>query len=87
MKKQFISSTIGMMVVHESLKKPKLVRIEFYSTNEGVELHAVSGHNLNRITSVPTVKISSDEFDERNYDYYNDQVEFDWAIKKCGLEY
>ena len=86
MKKRFISSTIGMLASHENLSRSVLVRVEFYSIEDGVLLVPVSGHNLATIKPIKQVVISSTEFNDREEDPYDSQVEFRWAIKKLGFE-
>jgi len=83
--RKFFASTIGMIAKHENMKKSTMVRCEFYEFDDKVELHAVSGENLERIKCVPTVVISVDEYNERDFDYYNDTVEFNWAMSKLGF--
>lgn len=82
----FKGSTIGMIVNHPSLKESTLIRCEYYKKDNAIELHAVSGHNLSRIRSIPTVTISVDEYNEREWDACNDQKEFFWAMNKLGCE-
>ena len=84
--KKFISSTIGMLVKHHNQPSSKLIRCQFYSVENGVELHAVSGYTLSRITNIPTVLITSEQFSDRDYDHYDDQVEFWWAMKLLGCD-
>lgn len=84
MTEKFISSTIGMNVSHPAFSGVKLVRFNFYSVPEGVRIEAISGHNLSPIHKITHKIISSEEFSNRDYDYYDDQVEFWWAAGLMG---
>lgn len=80
----FVASTIGMMSSHPNLKGSTLIRCEYYEAFGEIELHAVNSHSLGRLKQIPTVLISKEEFSNRDYDYYNEQVEFFWAMNKLG---
>lgn len=86
MKKEYYGSTIGMMARHQNMNKTGIVRVEFYRTNKGVELHAISGKNLERIRNIKTVTISIDEFNDRPNLQTENCNEFFWATKKLGFE-
>ncbi len=84
--KEFKGSTIGMMAYHQNLNKSVLVRVEYYKTEAGMLLVPVSGNNLAVIKQIKQVCISSESFNDRDYDYYNDQVELEWALKQLHFE-
>ena len=76
-----------MSVNHRTLKVSTLLRCQFYKVYGEIELHAVSGFTLKRVTSIATVIISVDEYNDRDFDYYDEKVEFYWAMKKLGVEF
>ena len=70
--RKYISSTIG----HCGFK------IQFYSVAEGVLLVPVSAYNLEVITKIKQVVVSSEEFNNRSD---NETEEYNWACKKLGV--
>lgn len=87
MKKEIISSTIGMEACHENMHKSTLVKVLFYKVDNGVRLVPVSGRTLEVIKNIKQVTITSQEFNDRPYDYYNDQVEYFWALGVLGFTF
>ncbi len=85
MQKVCIGSTIGMLAKHRNMKSPTLVRVIFYKTKDGVLLVPVSGHSLGEFRNIKWVTISSEEYNDRDFDYCDDQVEFRWALRKLGF--
>lgn len=82
--KKFIGCTMGMLMNHRNLKKPTLLRCDYYSVENGVELHAVNGHSLTRMKCISTVLISKEEYNDRDFDCNDDGVEFFWAMTELG---
>ena len=82
--RNFIQTTIGMMRNHKNLNRPVLIKCHVYEALGDIELHAVSGHNLARIKQIPTVILSKQEWEDRDYDLYDDQEEFFWLTDKLG---
>lgn len=86
---KFLGTTIGMDVHHKnfnSYSNQKLVRVNFYETNNGnILLQAVSGHNLSTMKAIPAVIISKDDYNDRDFSAYDNQIEFFWAIEKLGF--
>lgn len=75
-----------MQAYHDNLESSQLVRVQYYDTNKGnICLQAVSGRNLGHIKKIPHVFISIAEYNDRETDWNNDQIEFFWAIKKLGF--
>ena len=86
-KTEYKSSTIGMMMNHKHLSKTVLLKVQFYRTNLGnIMLCAVSGHDLSTIKQIKHVIITKEQYNDREYDYYDDTVEFCWAAKLLGFE-
>jgi hypothetical protein len=79
-------STVGMIMNHPNLTESKLIRCQYYKSELGIELHAVSGHNLSRIKQIPTVTISIQEYNNRDWDPSCDTREFLWAMNLLGCE-
>lgn len=86
MKKEFISSTIGMLANHPELSKSVLTRVQYYRTKDGIEMHPVSGHNLARIKKVPTFVITTQQYNARDCDDCDETVEFFWALRQLGFD-
>lgn len=85
-KQEFIGSTVGMQAYHPNMFESKLIRVEYYRTDEGIQLRAVSGRNLARVKVVPAVIISKEEYNDRDHDHCDDAVEFFWAVKILGFD-
>lgn len=85
-KQEFIGSTIGMMAYHSNMSNAKLVRVQYYRIKDGIQLRAVSGHNLERLKVIPAVIISEDTYKNRDLDTYNDQIELFWALTLLDFE-
>jgi len=82
---EYIRSTIGLQSSHDDLKRPTLIRAEFYRNNDdSVTIKAVSGHNLSPIRSIKNVTISADEYNNSPDDPYDDSVEALWALRKLN---
>ena len=86
MKKDRIASTVGMMAYHPHMYKSGMVRVAFYKTKIGVELHAISANNAERIRNIKTVTISFDDFNDRPDPQTQQCDEFFWSIRKLGFE-
>jgi len=82
----FFHSTIGLTVSHENLNASKLVRIDFYKTEDDnkIALIAVSGRTLNKIRTIKTVFVSRAEYEAKPHNPYNDSTTAIWALNKCG---
>lgn len=80
---EFIGYTIGLECwINNAIK---MVKCEYSRTNNGIMIHAVSGNNLGRIGGGHCKTISSEEFETRPVNAYDDTVEAIWALKKIGL--
>lgn len=90
-KEEAINSTIGMMASHNNLRRygfveSILVKVVYSRTIiDNIMLTAVSGHNLAVIKQIKQVIITKEEYNDRPFDYYDDTVEFFWAISMLGF--
>lgn len=77
----YLGTTIGLQTT------AGFARVEYSRAESGgpVALTAVSARNLNRIGTVPIVKISAEEFEGRPCDPYDDIAQARWAFEKIGL--
>jgi hypothetical protein len=82
----FIGYTVGLTVSHENYRTGKLMKVEFSRDGDLVTLKAVSGHNLEPMRAIKSIKIQRDEFADRPHDPYNNIVEARWAFEKLGIE-
>lgn len=86
--KKFRGTTIGMQATYSHPTKgivSTLIRVHYYDIPGGVLLVPASGHSLEIIKPIKQVEISDDEYNNRDYDYCDDEVEWLWAINKLGL--
>lgn len=69
---------------HPALGRWETIQVEFRRNGDNVELHALDGLSLQRLTKIPTVSIPIDEFSERSKDPYDKSIEVDWVCQKIG---
>lgn len=90
MTEEFICGTVGVLAYYPQAPRTKrnvLTRAHYHRVSDTeVEVSAVSGHNLSRIPYAKKVIISREEFDKRDFDPYDDIVEWRWAMDLLGID-
>ena len=85
--REFVTTTMGMQMCHPNMNRPTLMSCEVYKTEKGYEVHTMASRTCERISCVPTVYLTNDQWKERDYDAYDDQEKFFWFMNLIGCEF
>ncbi len=85
--KELITTTMSMQMIHPNMYEPTLISCNVYKTENGYQVETVSGRNGGRIKCVPTVYLTEDQWENRDYDRYDNQEKFFWFMKLIGCEF
>lgn len=61
------------------------IRVQFHDDIDRVKLVPVCMYNLQTIKHIKQVSVPWAEWNDRDFDYCNDLVEWKWAAEKLGL--